>query len=263
MSPNLETLDITLLRNNKNEFIIRCQRIISIVVRQYIAKGMFAETEYRDIKQSVTLELIKRLPLIERNYNGEALMVTYVNVVIDNICLRIHETEGSMIKLKPMNEEWNLTQENIDNSVLSNEHVAKDLLIANELERFTLALNFFFVRRYKIVVFLKTYFSIPITSEELRGCFPNISTDDLEPLVYVFDKQLQSTIEFANIGFLTALMQKYEQTAVSEESVRRLTLRYIEKLIRLMNGDPPIRAHTKDSIKFLLEHYSELHSDSD
>ncbi|MDP1677958.1 MAG: hypothetical protein Q8L88_13955 [Bacteroidota bacterium] len=263
MSRPIETLDITLLRNNKNEFVIRCQRIISIIVWRYTANGMFALTNVEDIKQSVTLELINRLPLIEKNYNGQVLLTTYLSVVIKNICLRIHETESSDNTPLSFNELWKLNKKNIDGGMVSDENADNDILLSNELDRFTLALDLFYVRRFKILVFLKVYFSIPVTSEDLKGCFRNITRKDLEHLLDVFNEQHQSTIEFANFGLLTVMMNKYERTSTPEESVRRLAHRYIQKLIKLMNGKTPSRAHTKDSLQVLLERYSELHTQND
>jgi len=253
MSQHNETLDITLLRNNKNEFIIRCQKIISIIVKQYIAKRMFSSANFDDIKQSVTLELIKRLPLIEKNYNGTVLLHTYVNVVIMNICLRIYENESSGAVPLILSEHRMLSDENAEDRIL----------ISNELERLKIALKLFHSQQFKILVCVKVYFSIPITSLELRQCFPGITINDHYHLLNAFKNPHPSGEEFINFSLLTTMLNKYGQASATEESVRRMTLAYIQKLLHLMNGNPPSRAHTKDSLKVLLERASDFYTEHD
>ncbi len=254
MSRPVETLDITLLRNNKNEFVVRCQKTISIIVKQYIAKRMFSASNFEDIKQSVNVELIKRLPLIEKNYTGEVLLVTYLNVVIKNICLRIYQKEASVITPISLGEIWMLSDENADNNIL----------FSNELERFAVALKLFRSERFKILVCIKVYFSITISSTELKQCFRGITKDDHDRVLDVFEEHYSSNDTSHNFNVLTIMLNKYDRSLflLTEESVRRFTNMMIQKLIVLMNGNPPSRTHTKDTLKVLLEHYSELHTNN-
>jgi hypothetical protein len=252
MSRPIEALDITLLRNNKNEFVIRCQRIISIIVRHYTLTGMFSMADFEDVKQSVTLELIDRLPLIEKNYNGEVLLTTYVDVVIKNICLQIHKNESHGISAISLGEIHMQTVENSEGS----------LAIVHEVERFTTALKLYRSKRFKILVCLKVYFSISVRPIELRQCFPDITDEDIHRLLEVFEKQAPDEEAFSHFNLLASMMNKYEQASATETSLRHWTNIMIQKLIRLMNGDPPRRTYTKDSLRILLEHYSELHTDS-
>ncbi len=253
MSRPIETLDITLLRNNKNEFIVRSQRVISIIVKQYIATGMFSAADFDDIKQSVTLELIKRLPLIEKNYNGEVLLVTYLNVVIVNICLRIHHRESSIVVPIPLDEIW----------ILGDENAEKGMLIANELERLEIALKLFRSKRFKLLVCLKVFFSIPISTIELKQCFRGITSDDEYLLLDIFKNKNPRKEGFAHFPLLASMLNKYERTSLPEESVLRWMNMMIQKLILLMNGNPPRRTHTKDTLRILLEYYSKLHANND
>jgi hypothetical protein len=253
MSRPTETLDIILLRNNKNEFVVRCQKIIAIIVKQYTVKGMFSATDFDDIKQNVTLELINRLPSIEKNYNGEALMVTYVNVVIKNICLRIHEKESQGISSISLGEIHMQTVENSESG----------LLIAHEVERFSTALMLYGSKQFKILVCLKIYFSIAVSFTELKHCFRGITTEDIHHLKDVFEKQNPTEKELAHFNLLASMLNKYDRASVTETSLRHWTNIMIQKLIILMNGNPPSRTHTKDSLRILLEHYSELHTDND
>jgi RNA polymerase sigma factor (sigma-70 family) len=252
MSQSIKTLNITLLRNNKDEFIVRCQKIVVIIVKQYIAKRMFTAENFEDIVQDVNIELIKRLPLIEKNYNGKVRLISYLNVVIHNICLRLYGKESSNF----------FTPVTFGNVLLiSGENADDGILIANELERFKMAIKLFHSEQFKILVCLKVYFSIPISSMDLRQCFRGITMNDHFHLMREYEQQLPAEKDSSNFNVLTSMLNKYEQTEVAEDTVRHWTNEIIQKLINLMNGNPPNRAHTKDSLKFLLEHYSELHTD--
>ncbi len=253
MSQSLETLDITLLRNNKNEFVIRCQDIIAISVKQYTIKGMFSAADFDDIKQSVTLELINRLPLIEKNYNGKTLLRTYVGVVIKNICLQIYKNESRTISSIPLGEITMLTVENNEGGVV----------IAQEQQRFATALKLYHSKRFKLLVCLKAYFLIPVRSIELQRTFHGITTEDIRRILDIFENQTPTKTEFEHFTILASMMNKYELASVTESSLRHWTNIELQKLIHVLNGDPPTRIHTKETVRLLLEHYSKLYTENE
>jgi hypothetical protein len=253
MSRTIETVDITLLRTDKNEFVIRCQRIISIIVKKFIGKGMFIAADFKDITQTVNVELIRRLPAIEKNYTGEALLETYVSVIIKNICLRLYESETNGIKPTSISETW----------VVSNEHTDDAILISDEFTRFETAVALLHSQRLKALVCLKVYFSIPLNSSEVRKYFRSISVEDHYRLLSFFTKHYIASETNECFTVLSHMINKYEENLTTEESVRRWTNMMLQKLIGRMNGRSEQRAHTKESIKLLLERYSELHNNHD
>ena len=236
-------LDITLLHDDKDEFILRCQRIITIVVKHFIKKGLFLPEQYRDITQSVNEELIKRLPGIRSNFDNSVLLVTYMNAVVRNICLRLFEQERMNVVTIPLHDEYRLTEEGNFNS----------LIIREEINRLAILLRMYGLQQYKLVVCLKTYYRIPVTMQDLDRCFSKCNQAEravlLEQCVANYDK----TPEIENFQRLVRLLNIQEQKSTSADSLRRWTNEHIHKIIVLLNGTPPRSAHTKETIKILFE----------
>jgi RNA polymerase sigma factor (sigma-70 family) len=243
--PN-DTLDIALLRTNTHEFILRCQRIIELIVKQFIKSGMFAPSQFEDVVQSVNEEMIRRLSGIERNYNGSVLLSTYMNVVIRNICLRIREREQSQLQTEP------LTDEQIPNGT---DHL-NALLIQEEYQRLATALRLFDTKRTKIILCFRIYFRTPIPVKDIRSCFPSAAPGDHQYLHQRFGGNYDDRLEIDNFNDIAPYMNGQEQNTTSGESLRRWTLEYLSRIIKLMNGTPPVKAHTKETIRILFEQFS-------
>jgi hypothetical protein len=246
MPSSTDTLDISLLRNNSHEFVLRSQRIIEYAVKQFIKSGMFVPSEYRDVIQSVNEELIKRLPGIERNFNGTVLLTTYMNVVIRNICYRIHERERTALRTEPLT----------DAHVHDGEGHIDAILIQEESQRFALAIRLFGSKRHKIILCLKIYFRLPVSDHDLRYCFDAITDSDRTLLLQRFGTNYDSFLETDNFTAIAPFMNRQDNNITSAASLRRWTQEYLTRIIALMNGNPPERAHTKETIKILLEHIS-------
>lgn len=241
-----DTLDITLLKNNKHEFILRCQRIIEFIVKRFVTSGMFTSGQFQDTVQSVNEELIRRLESVERNYNGSVLLNTYMNVVIRNICLRIHEHNRTRISMEPLTDEL---------PSHSHDHL-NAIVIQEEYRQLALALRLFGAKREKIVLCLRIYFRLSIPEQELRTFFTLLSPDDLSFLQQRFGENFDDTLEIDNFNAVAPFINAQEQNATTGASLRRWTLEYVSRIIALMNGNPPVKAHTKETIKILLEQIS-------
>ena len=241
-----ETLDITLLRTNKNAFIIRCQRIIEIVVKHFIKNGMFVPDQFQDVVQSANEDLIKRLPIIEKNFNNKVLMTTYMNVVIRNICLRIYERQQLEVATVPLTNDVFLQKETHFNS----------LYIQDEMDRLGWILELYGTQRYKVILCLKIYFNIPITRTDILRCFKNNSQIERTLLFERFGHNYSNSLDSENFDALAPIMNKRENNSTSGNSLRRWTQDHLTKILRQLNGVPPTRSHTKETFKILLEHYS-------
>jgi RNA polymerase sigma factor (sigma-70 family) len=245
MPTQTDTLEIDLLRTNRNAFILQCQRIIELVIKQYIKTGMFRSSRFQDTVQSVNVALIKRLDSIEKNYNGSVLLNTYMNVVIRNICLRLYEQERSAIE----------TEELTDAVTIHDHGHLNALLIQDEIRRFSRAMQMFGEKRAKIIICFKIYYRIPLTGTELRSFFDTASDKELAQLEERFGGNYDETLEIDNFNFIVPLMNVKEQNSTTGSSLRRWTLEYISRMISLMNGTPPLKAHTKETIRTLFEQH--------
>lgn len=240
------TLEIELLRRDRNEFILQCQHIIALVVNYHIHRGMFPASDHHDIVQSVNVELIRRLDSIERNFNGSVLLNTYMNVVIRNICLRIYERTRRSPVTEPITEYGAALEPEALNP----------MLLQDEYRRFSILLRLFGTKQAKIVFCFKIYFRMPVTEHDVRRAFDRITDEQRGHLLERFGSGYDDSMEIDNFNIVAPLMNIQEMNATSGRSLRRWTLEQLTRTIALLNGDPPVRSHTKETIKLLLEEVS-------
>lgn len=240
------TLEIELLRRDRDEFILQCQYIIAMVVKYHIRRGMFPASDYDDIVQSVNVELIRRLDSIERNFNGSVMLNTYMNVVIRNICLRIFERMRKAPVTEPITD-YGTAQE---------PEALTPMLLQDEYRRFSLLLRLFGTKQAKIIFCFKIYFRLPITEHDVQRAFDRIPEEHGRQLLERFGAGYEGSMEIDNFNTVAPLMNMQEMNATSGRSLRRWTLEHLTRTIVLLNGDPPVRSHTKETIKLLLEEVS-------
>jgi hypothetical protein len=241
-----ETLDITLLRTNKNAFILQCQRIIEIIAKHFIKNGMFGTDQFKDVVQSANEDLIKRLPIIEKNFNNKVLLTTYMNVVIRNIFLRIYERQQLEVATVPIENDVYQQKETHFNS----------LYIQDEIDRLGWIFQLYGTQRYKVIICLKIYFNIPITKTDILYCFKNNSQMERTLLFERFSRNYNNSLNSENFDSLAPIMNKRDNNSTSGNSLRRWTQDHLAKILRQLNGIPPTRTHTKETFKILLEQYS-------
>lgn len=238
-----ETLDHGLLVGNRTAFILRSQRIIEIVLRTFIGSGMFSREEFSDLQQSVSEEFIRRIPLIERNYNGTASMATYVNAVVRNICLDIHQRRQNTLETVPLDD---VEQESEDGAVLTS------ILVNEELHLLQTALGMFNDHREKTTVCLKIFFKLPVQREEIQQCSPLLPSQDIDAVYRRFSTGSLDTNESEDFDALAPYMNRQESKTTSGASLRRWTQEQLTRIIAVLNTGRR-RSHTKETIGTLLE----------
>lgn len=247
MHSHHEQLSISLLRDDPEAFLRHCQPIIEICVHQYTASGMFPYTEAKDIMQSVNERLIKRLDSIARNYSGRVLLRTYLNVTIRNICLRLYEERNSAIKTIRIHEEHG------NYSVDPTDAIAVD----EELSRLHTVLHLFNTERHKIYLGMKLYLKIPLRNEDLVNWSARLGAADKKLLISSFGGNYS---EMSMLGIFTTfapVWNKIERSNARPQSIEWWANKNVNIIIKLMNGNPPRRSHSKETLQVLLsEEYS-------
>jgi len=246
MSLNNSALDISVLRSNPTEFLLGCQRIIQICVRQYIASDMFRVEDEQDMIQSINEELIVKLPIIEAQYNGMAQMQTYMNAIIQNICLKIYRESHKAVKTAPLEAAA---------SHLSNDP-SNEIIIYQEIQRLRVVLELLYGKKQRVLFFVRLYLGIHMKGIDVRDIISKVTT---------YDRQIVSETILQNYNTLS-VAQRFEQfavffnkyrkrTTISGAGLQRFAERHVNILIRLLNGNPPLRAYTEESLKVLIEEY--------
>ena len=94
-----------------------------------------------------------------------------------------------------------------------------------------------------------------ISGTEIQLFFKESSEHEITPLLKRFGTNYDSTLESENFDMIAPLMNKLENNSTSGSSLRRWTQEYLSRLITILNGNPPSRSHTKETVKILLEEY--------
>jgi RNA polymerase sigma factor (sigma-70 family) len=252
MSFDPSALDITLLRQRPDEFIIHCQPLIKICVGHYIKTKMFAVQEEEDVIQSVNERLIQRMPVIAKKYNGSSQLNTYMSVVINNICLNLFRDRDKSPQTVQLDEE----------SIRSTDDPSAGLYIQDEVERLRVIFILLYRKRNRFLLCAKYYYRMPVSENDIRRTIPSIQYRDIQQLIGLSEPEKSPETLDEIFTVLARLLTKYEGAAVDHNSLRRWTVRTINEVIGHLNGAPPEYAYTVDSLKLLIDHYcqSEFHS---
>ncbi len=247
MQHSHDTMDIALLRSNRNVFILKCQPIIEIVSKNFVRSGLFAPQHLRDVIQTVNENLITRLSGIEQNYNGSVQMVTYMNAVIRNICLDIHRKERQTVQIVSLSDTEHELEEDIP---------LRSLLVQEEVQRFVMILTLFHHQRSKLLLCLKLFHRMPLTVHDITDCFELLPERDLTMLMSLFGKPFEEALETDIFNTIAPFMNRKENNQTSGASLRRWTQEQISRIISLLNRGKDHRTHTKETIRILLEHFT-------
>lgn len=237
--------DISLLRRDPDAFLILCQKYIHINVKYYIKRGMFDRSEYDDIVQMVNELLIRKLPSIAAHFSGEVLLRTYVGVVLQNICLQIYRQQKNTVITIPLPE-----------TLAHNSSPEHDLIIEGELKRLHTVLQMYHDDRFKILICFKLHLRIPLQRSDITKWCPAIHDDDRELLMMAFGGMFEEMSVETVFETITRMFNKYEHKKTFGDSTRRWTKAQIVKTLKLLNGNPPQRAHNEETLKILLDKYS-------
>lgn len=237
-----DLLDLPLLRSDRTAFLLRCQRIIGIVVRQSITRGLFPPSEHDDIVQSVNEELFRRLDGIERNFDGSVLLNTYVSAVLVNICRRLAERARRVPVMEPLTEDYTAMEQTEERSA--------QMLIDEERRRLERYLQMYGEKRRKLTLCLKILLKIAPSDDDLRSMDAAMPPEERTRLRQELSKDRTEAEDFAALALF---VNRCEHTITSGNSLRRWTSEYLVRIVHLMNGDPPKRSHTKETIRLLME----------
>ncbi|MCK9407894.1 MAG: hypothetical protein WCX28_04170 [Bacteriovoracaceae bacterium] len=208
--------------------------------------GMFAPTQFDDTVQTINEELINRLHRIEQNFNGSVLLNTYMNVVIRNICIRIHEKSRTEIKTEPLTDE-----------LIPHDHGnIHSLMFQDEYRRLAIVLKLYGAKQSKLKFCFKIYFRMPVTGLDVDSTFDTATGVEREYLLQHFGNTFDDTLEIDNFNILAPMMNKQERNNTTGSSLRRWTLEHLSRVIKLLNGTPPVKTHTKETVKILFEQFS-------
>jgi len=245
------TRELELLRNDPGGFLLAYQDIIHIIVRKYIASGMFAPDEHDDVVQTVNETLLRTLPRIKSQYNGSTLVKTYVSAIIRNICLKIREAKRREPRSVPLSANAEADPEEFDETSMDSGRIDG----ARRLFRAILLQYDHRDQLSQLLLFLKLRYRLHVTADDILHWYPGCRRSDLKLLLAKFTGKYEDMEEQDIYRILTPIANKAHGKTNSEDAIRKWTRTRIGEILELLNGSPPTSCFDEESLGVLLEDY--------
>jgi hypothetical protein len=242
--------DIQLLHSDPNRLIVKYQRMIHAVVASGLRSGWFPASEWDDVIQTVSLELMAKMNTVRENYDGRALLKTYLSQIALNICRVYHQNRPELEQLA----------ESMD--VVSRENrILEDIIVGETKVRFRKILLLFGRRLPKILLFLRIFYRFPVSAKDILDSYPDCRKEDIEALLASYSQAKSAETDKEIIAFLAPILNKIEDSSTSADGYRRWIHHITGEICDLLNGYRPRAAFNRETFFLLFEEYSFPFSD--
>ena len=253
-----------LLHTDPHAFLLHYQNLISIIVKKYISKRMFTTAQYKDIIQTINTELLERMPSIQQNYNGTALLVTYMTIIVNNICKKTYTHQKqtyNAVSLQDIIDEDTIQkqaynavtlQDIIDEDTISTENA---IIIQEEVKKLGAILQTYGREKNKIILMLKIFFRLPITLHDITRCYHKVLLEHAQALLDEITENYEQRSDVEVFSHVASFVNIYEKKETHSDSLRRWTQRMQDEILVLINGASSKQTHTKETLEILFENY--------
>ncbi len=236
------------LAQDPSRLLTHYQPIVEIVFRQFMARGFFQEEEKEELVQEVNLQLLeKKLDRIRTHFKGTVLLKTYFSKVVYNSFQEMARRRsrqphfvGEEILLDTADRQLSPVQQlAIQDEIYRLEGILKGLQRKQHKAEFNLKLFIRFILTETDVQFYRSP-KTAVAVDLIRANFFQVYDRLSDKEVYAIAVQLYNIME---------------QKTNDGDSLRRWVDGVCRRLIELLNGVPPVSAHTVESLKALLQLY--------
>ncbi|MDH3252367.1 MAG: hypothetical protein OEM41_06210 [Ignavibacteria bacterium] len=237
--------EVALLHSDPRTLIVRYQEVIAIIVRKYIGSGLFSGDDHDEVIQSVNEALLYKADVIREQYNGTALLKTYISSIVRHICLKIHQEKKREAVLVRLDPGLPADPRSLDDR----------FVVDHEVEKFRLILRLHHTQFPKLCLLLKLTFRIPVSEDEMYRWFPRCDPVDVQLVVGSFGVEYGSKTDREIYRVMTPVLNRLEGKANTEDAVRKWIDYRIQEILDTLNGKPPTASHTRESLKILVEQF--------
>ncbi len=247
---DLQAKELEWLHKAPDRLLAHYQFIIEATVTRFAARGFFAFEEKEEVVQEINLQLWeKKLDRIKAQYNGSVYLRTYFSKVVYNACLEIARSR----RRQPRFLSDELLQFTGDNTAGAFEQIA----IRDELHRLEGFFRGLAGKRLKSELCLKLFVRFILSMPDLKwfegpktqSATAAIRQHFFEAYDHLSDKEVY--------GIIVDLFNILESRDTDADSLRKWVQQLADRLIRLLNGDPPVSAYDREALKILLRLFFE------
>lgn len=226
----------------QEEFFNTLKELVSKTVMRYIARGIIPRREQEDVETAIIEKFLIKREKIESSFQGKAKITTYYIAVINRMCAEVIRKEQ---------KHWYTINDQIDNHYHQQATVsfdtAKQTLVTEELLRFRASLMLFNGIRYKVILFLKYYFDIPLTDSDIKN-YAGDKTEDARKILSERAKLSKAEVN-EKLATLVSIIEKKE---IKGDAVRMWINKQMDTILCRMNGRNN-SFHCKETIGLMLE----------
>jgi DNA-directed RNA polymerase specialized sigma24 family protein len=237
--------EVSLMQENPGALVTLYQEMIGHIVIHFVSSGLFHPSEIDEVVQSVNLDLLLKMPVIRRQYNGTTLLKTYISTIVRNTCLRLKQKQ----RLSPLSTVLD------EEAVADPERVDNRLILKDAIEQFRLILKMFDRQLPKLLLALKIYYQIPMHRDELVSWYPRSDSTVLNALVTLFTRTTDRLTPNRVYQQVAPIINALEGKDNTPDAFRKWSSDKIDEIIDLLNGSSKSRNFDRDSLRELVEDF--------
>lgn len=241
--------DLLLLRSDPPALVVEYQEIIRTIVSVYVRSGMFRANDFEEVVQSVSEEFLHLLPRIVSQFNGSVLVRTYVSAILRNCCLEIHRQ--NRFDTRRLFDPIEAPEGPADRHARTDART----YIGMEVKTLGAILAQYGRKRPKLVFLLKVRYRLPVTREDILEWCPECPRADQKRLLTLLNSGGSRVRDRDLLTNLLPAISKAEGREQTFEAVSRWIQDKVQEIICLLNGSPPVSAHTSETLGLLLSEY--------
>ncbi|MCB0607956.1 MAG: sigma-70 family RNA polymerase sigma factor [Lewinellaceae bacterium] len=232
------------LINSPEVLLKHYQPVIVAAVNRFVARGFFGPEERDELVQEVNLQLLeKKLGRMKEQYSGAVRLKTYFAKVVQNAVLE-------MIRSRRRQPDF-LDEEALTHRQAEQLHADEKLIIRDELLRLEAALKNW-PNRYRTLLTFKIWTRSLLQRSDVQFYIGPATEAAIEKLLRTCSSPYDNLNEGTVFNELVELFNALENKDTDGDSLRRWNNQQADRLIEILNGDPPVSRHTRESLRILL-----------
>jgi DNA-directed RNA polymerase specialized sigma24 family protein len=232
-----------LLRRDPHRLLLEFQDPIRRAVLSFVSRGGFPANTIDDVIQSVNEHLLRRMPNIQKQFDGSVLVRTYLSQIVRNICLSLIRGKQFAREFQELSEEAELDGDPVtDRYSLDRGRVLLEAVLAQ-----------FGRHRAKLVLCLKLRFRIPMVTDDILAWSPVCDQLSMTTLLSSFGGDYRSLTEKEVFAIVTPIFNLIEGKQNTPDALRKWLSEKMEDIIELLNGHPPVRTFDEETVEILVQ----------
>lgn len=235
------TMSITCARLKEEETALSYTLIVKKVVNRYVSTSLIPAGEREDVEMSIIGKFTAMLPRIDSAYEGKSKRSTYYTAVINRMCCEV---------IRAQKKHWDVVkcsyEEVINSGPFHLTSLEKQLHYNMEVRRLSNVLQLFDKDQAKIRLFIKYYFQLPLTMENLN----DYSSQKAPQLMKILGtKPAKKSEIFEQLALVVNIA---EDKNIKADAIRMWLHKQIDIIITRMNNQR-CSSYCRESIELLFE----------